>query len=280
MANNGLSFVEVPIFKKYLEKFEIFGFENNSLKCDCSMLDLLLGNLSPHKINQVQNIKCSGQRILLKDFKLDYCTNLESSLSIRIFAIAATLISIVLIIILLIYIYRLELKIYLYSNNLCTWYFSIDKLNANKKYDVFISYCYADEEFVINEIFQKIENDSRNFKVCIHLRDWEAGEWITTNIIKSVEESRHTLIILSNNFIKSKWGMMEFKTAHTQMVKGKNTKVIIVLYGELGKIDDLDSELKSYLKMNTYIEWGDKYFWKKLFYALSVSNNQLPSKRL
>ena len=156
----------------------------------------------------------------------------------------------------------------------------MDRLYTNKIYDVFISYCHKDEDFVLDEILKKIEDDPRNFKTCIHLRDWEAGEWIQTNIIKSVEESRRTLIVLSKNFIQSTWGMLEFKTAHNQMIKERITRVIIILYGDIEPIDDLDSELKSYIKTNTYIEWGDQYFWKKLFYALSCTNNQLPARRL
>ena len=111
----------------------------------------------------------------------------------------------------LFYFYQLEIKIFLYTNNLCACLIPMDKLNADKKYDVFLNYCYQDEDFVLEEIVQKIEGDPRNFKICIHVRDdWEAGEWIQTNIIKSVEESRRTLIVLSKNFLKSKWGRMEF----------------------------------------------------------------------
>lgn len=41
------------------------------------------------------------------------------------------------------------------------------------------------------------------------------------------------------------------------------------MYGELDpSAVDLYPELKKYLEMNTYIKWGDPWFWIKLRYAL------------
>ena len=253
------------------------------MKCECSLQNLLYTNFTPDStsIDQIKKINCSDEKKIFADFINEKCLQLDSDQTFMIIISSATLIIIILMltIILLFYIYKLEIKIFLYSHNFCTCFISMGDLDVDKKYDVFLSYCHKDEDFVLNEIVPKIEQDPRNFKVCIHVRDWKAGEWIQTNIIKSVEESRRTLIVLSKNFIKSKWGMLEFKTAHTQMIKENRTRVIIILYGDIGKINRLDSELRSYLRMNTYIEWGDRYFWKKLFYALSCGNNQLPNKQ-
>ena len=253
--------------------------ENNPLECDCSLQHLVLKNVKYNKGHQFLNIHCFKEKIEIEEFITDNCTHSSSS-ELLVIALLASFVSIISIITLLIYVYQTEIRIFLFSHNLCTWLISMDRLDANKKYDAFLSYCYKDEDFVLNEIVQKIENDPRNFKVCIHVRDWEAGEWIQNNILKSVEESRRTLIVLSKNFIKSKWGLMEFRTVHTQMIREGITRVIIILYGDIGPIDDLDSELKSYLKTNTYIKWGEQHFWRKLFYALYCANKELPARRL
>ena len=42
------------------------------------------------------------------------------------------------------------------------------------------------------------------------------GEMIPDQIVESVESSRRTVIVLSENYVKSVWTKMEFNVAHTQ----------------------------------------------------------------
>jgi protein toll len=73
---------------------------------------------------------------------------------------------------------------------------------------------------------------------------------------------------MSPNYLQSNWAQWEFRVAQSHAATEKRSRIIIILYGEIGDIDKLEPEIRDYLKLNTYVKWGDKWFWEKLKYAM------------
>ncbi|XP_078658140.1 uncharacterized protein LOC144903637 [Branchiostoma floridae x Branchiostoma belcheri] len=170
---------------------------------------------------------------------------------------------VVFIIIMVLYCNRKYLQVWLYIK--CGWRFDPKDDGDDKTYDAFISYSSRDELIVIRELAPGLEE--RGFKLCLHYRDFPVGACIATTIIETVEASRRTVILLSQNFVDSEWCALEFKAAHRQVLEDRRNRIVMIVLDDLD-LKNVDKDLKFYLKTNTYLKWGDPWFWSKLCYAL------------
>lgn len=241
----------------------------NPWTCDCNTKDFL--NFIQTKLVTMPNlfkVTCPGKNKAISEMiTAEFCpfdNTAVISVSIAI-ALMGLFIGITG---LLYYKYQQQIKVWLFAHQWCLWFVTEEELDKEKLYDAFVSYSHKDHDFVVNELVSKLEDGPTPFKLCLHYRDWLAGEWIPANIARSVEDSRRTIVVLSPNFLESIWGRMEFRAAHSQALSEGRARVILILYGDIGPIDNLDSELKAYINMNTYVKWGDPWFWNKLRYAL------------
>lgn len=250
---------------KHIKKVSL---QNNPWICDCQtrvFFNFIQSNYK--KITNLRNLTCSNG-VPFSDLTAN---ELCPTMTAAIVSISVSLAFLCLLLggtIAIYYRYQKEIKVWLYANNLCLWFVTEEELDKDKLYDAFVSYSHQDEKFVVEDLVPGLENGPTKFKLCLHYRDWVVGEFIPNQIARSVEESRRTVVVLSPNFLESVWGRMEFRAAHQQALSEGRARVIIILYGDIGPTDNLDSELKAYLSMNTYVKWGDPWFWEKLRYAL------------
>ncbi|GIY34684.1 protein toll [Caerostris darwini] len=154
--------------------------------------------------------------------------------------------------------YELSLKVWLYSRGLtCVKEKDIDR---DKQFDAFISFSHKDQDFVIPELIEVIEEKDPDIRLCLHYKHFFPGEFIQRNIRRAVECSKRTVLVLSRNFLESEWCLLEFKLAHTQVLKDHVPRIIIIKLADLPKDDELPKEIQLYLKNTTYLTWGEKSF--------------------
>uniref|UniRef100_T1JAY7 TIR domain-containing protein n=1 Tax=Strigamia maritima TaxID=126957 RepID=T1JAY7_STRMM len=90
-----------------------------------------------------------------------------------------------------------------------------------------------------------------SYKLCLHNRDWRAGEFITDQIVRSVESSRRTIIVLTDNYLKSEWSRLEFDIAYQQGLKDHMRRLIVVVPNEVPDLSKIDQEFKTFI---TYVQ--------------------------
>ena len=206
----------------------------------------------------------AGQQVQPSDKML----NTKKSLLVGVSVGSLLLLCLILTLCSLLYLYNKDtIKIWLYSQPWSRVLFSEDLIDSDKPYDAFLSYAQADSEFVEKDLLAGLESPedgSEKYKCLIHTRDWNAGQMIPDQIMHSVESSRRTIIVLSKPYIQSMWTKLEFRAAHTQALQDKTQRVIIIVKGELPKVEEMEEDLQKYISLNTYLHADDPWFWQKL----------------
>lgn len=110
-----------------------------------------------------------------------------------------------------------------------------------------------------------------------------------SQVTEFVEKSRKTIVVLTPNLVDSitkrreaehataetivdSWTLRAFLFAHERGLQDRSSRIIIVICGNIGPIDDLAAELKAYLDTHIYLRWDESRFFKKLRYAITHAN--------
>ena len=284
---------------KDLERFKqmpmvFIDLRNNPLFCNCTdsfkeLLDYVhvgryknISNIADY--SYIKDLTCAAPESVMgktlgtlgiDDLPCDKVFITESETEYFVVPVVTLSVAVVLlaIIVLVILKYRKEVLIILYTRFHIIVPCQSSNFNDDKQYDAFVSYSSNDDEFVEN-FFEKLEQpsedtNSKTFKFCLHHRDFVLGKTIFSNICNSVENSRHTIILLSRGFIKSQYCVYEFQEAFRQSIMEKKRHLIIVMMDDV-PTDELPKDLKRCIKTFTYIRKDDYLFNDRLIYALSV----------
>ena len=149
------------------------------------------------------------------------------------------------------------------------------------EYDAFVAYHKSDLNWVRSELYENLsikddgldeENGERKFRLCLHDKDFIPGLSIEDNIVRAIENSRKTILVLSKEFLKSGWCEFELQIARMESLdKGRNLIIAVML--EQLKTGYMSKKLRLIINRNTYIEWhedptGKIKFWEKMRNAL------------
>ncbi|CAL4100424.1 unnamed protein product, partial [Meganyctiphanes norvegica] len=131
-------------------------------------------------------------------------------------------------------------------------------------YDAFVSYSENDAAFVQEVFAAELENGDPSYKVCLAFRDKKStSTYIEDFMAESIDICQKVILVLTKNYIENEWCTFRFKTAHLNALNKRKDNVIVVMCGEVRE-NDLDSELRSSIKLATKLKYEDTSFWSKL----------------
>ncbi|XP_073703446.1 toll-like receptor 21 [Garra rufa] len=149
------------------------------------------------------------------------------------------------------------------------------------KYDAFISYNSADEDWVMEQLLPNLEGSS--FQLCLHHRDFELGRDIVDNIVAAVYGSRKTICVVSQSFLRSEWCSLEIQLASYRLFQEMQDVLLLVFLEPIS-----ERQMSTYHRMRkvmlkkTYLQWpgsncsdpdsAKELFWNQLKRALRSSN--------
>lgn len=283
LDNNRLKTFPVNMFSKN-HNLHSLHLSENPWTCDCENLRDIQAWLQGvgRKLRDADKIYCalngSSEVVAqVSTYNHSSCNNETETTTIRheayldyVFLPTITLgaFAVLLTITLIVFCNRNRMRVWVYAKyGVRLFYRSEYEGDTDKAFDAFVSYSSKDEVFVTQILAPELERGSPAYKLCLHYRDFPVGAYITDTILSAVETSKRTILILSENFIKSEWCRFEFRSAHHEVLKDRRRRLIVILLGDVPQ-RDLDPDIRLYLKTNTYLKWGDTHFWEKLKFAM------------
>ncbi|KAM9324977.1 uncharacterized protein PAF06_001091 [Gastrophryne carolinensis] len=166
------------------------------------------------------------------------------------------------------------MKDFLQSEEMCQYEastdFSVPELGEGQKYHVFISYSSGDSIWVFG-LVHKLESSIPGLKICFHERDFVPGKTIIDNMIECIQSSQKTVMVLSPDFVRSRWCLFETNLSIFQDCMLHKSIVPIMLK---------PCPVPLHLSTLTYLEADDEQFFEKLTQVILNKNYQLPHSSL
>jgi hypothetical protein len=276
MRYNNISFLTKNMINSFSKlKFVKVDIDENPYLCDCRAIEAMnyLKSMKlPSHYDYLKYLKCVNpvqlRDRLISTLSMDKLNcRKENVLNVPVIILGVVITTLFTITTVLIY-FRNVIKVVLYTRmNINFPCHDKQDLKHCKEYDAFIAYSEADVGWVMHTLLPKLET-GESCKLCFHHRDFTVGAAVTDNIINSIHNSYHTVLIVSNDFLKSDWCMLEFRIALHRSLQDKNRHLIFVIKDNV-RFDNLDPDFKNCISTHTYLKIGDLLFWDKLKYAIS-----------
>ena len=143
-------------------------------------------------------------------------------------------------------------------------------LTRIKDYDAFVCYAYEgdDVQFAEETIRTQLEEE-RQFKLCIHRRDFLAAWDIMWNINNAIKNSNSAIIVMSQDYINSLWCKEEFEQCYMEHMKDPAFKLFVIMMEPVENLKHISVYMERFFSQKTYLLKDDPSIFKKIAAYLS-----------
>ena len=146
-------------------------------------------------------------------------------------------------------------------------------------FDAFVAYSAEDEKWVRTCLVRKLEDGRKPYKLCVHHCNFLPGQFIADNIMRAIQLSRKTILVITKSFLDSHWCNFESRAAQAHHLRGTSRIIAVVFPGALERAKK-NPGMQGLLETVTYLEWSRipeerETFWYKLERSLGtpLTNN-------
>ena len=287
-------------FRSWMAVYSAKIYDADSISCVSN--EASIGHVKMSEVGVSTCVMLDGSSSHLSSDNKDANEDIHANDHLPLLAATLSSFAIVLLLLLTTFIYRKTLRVWIHSKY-GVRLFDTKDLESNSKitgkgdgkiFDAFISYSPKDDIFAREILASELENEHivsgessssddcvmppLGRRVCLYHRDLPgANQFVADTILQATEASRRTILILSENFLKSEWSRYDYKSGLHQALRVGRKRLIVILLGDIAP-RDLDPDLRLYLKTSTVLHWGEKMFWEKLRYELPDTNGKNQSR--
>ena len=151
---------------------------------------------------------------------------------------------------------------------------SLPLLKRNREFDAFVLYHFdTDNEFVYVQLLERLEK-KRDFKLCIHSRNFTPGRDIIDNIEEAIMLSNSAIIVMSQGFVDSMWCKEEFTHCYIENMKDPAFNLFVIMMQPANSLVNISNCMKTFLESNTYLQVNDPELFTKLTTHLGIGGKQ------
>ena len=151
---------------------------------------------------------------------------------------------------------------------------TVSPLKRKRIFDAFVLYHFdTDDSFVIDYLQPELE-ENRNFKLCIHSRNFTPGRDIKDNIEEAIEGSNSAIIVMSQGFVDSMWCKEEFTHCYIENMKDAAFNLFVIMMQPTDTLVNISNYMKMFFETTTYLQRHDPELFTKLAALLEASRKQ------